>query len=87
MNWKNNLVETPVTFNVVLDGVKIVCKLGFKGDFDGGGEYTLEINDVPVSELPEAPPITKENVPEVCRSDYTEFPGESRIRKTWNLFK
>ena len=49
-------------------------------------QYSLHINDVLVTELPEAPPITKENIPEVCRSEITKWAGESRTRKTWMLF-
>ena len=49
-------------------------------------EYILYLDDVLATELPPAPPITKENLPPVCRSDVHEFCGETVTRLTWILF-
>lgn len=50
------------------------------------GEYILHLDDVEATELPLAPPITKANLPPVCRSDVHEFIGETITRLTWTLF-
>lgn len=39
-----------------------------------------------VTELPPAPPITKDNLPPVCRSEPYEYMGETITRLTWTLF-
>ena len=50
------------------------------------GEYVLHLDDELATELPEAPPITKDNLPPVCRSEVLEFIGETITRVTWTLF-
>lgn len=49
-------------------------------------EYILHFDDILVDDLPPAPPITKANLPSVCRSDVHEFIGETLTRITWTLF-
>ena len=70
-----------------MDGQRMMFMLAFKEtDSIGDREYILHVDDVLVTELPKAPPIKKENLPKVCRSEITEFLGESKTRKSWLLF-
>ena len=39
-----------------------------------------------VLNLPPAPPIAKEDIPEVCQSENYEFEGEVTTRITYNVF-
>ena len=48
--------------------------------------YKLWIDGVLTSELPAAPPITKENIPVVCQSDTLVYRGEVTIRYTFQVF-
>ena len=62
----------------------IDCQLGFKGgDY---GRYLLKIDGVDYEDLPKAPPITKEDIPAVCRSETIEHIGETVTRVTFQLF-
>ena len=47
---------------------------------------SLFLDDVKFEELPEAPPVAKENLNAVCRSDVFEHIGETIIMVTWILF-
>ena len=62
----------------------MMCKLAYR--LTTFGEYILHLDDVLATELPQAPPITKTNLPPVCRSDVHEFIGETVTRITWILF-
>ena len=62
-----------------------MCKLAYK-EWRDKDEYILHVDDVLATELPKATPIKKQNLPEVCRSEITEFLGESKTRKSWLLF-
>ena len=48
--------------------------------------YELWIEDVSAYDLPEAPPIAKENIPIVCQSENLVFKGEVTTRITYNVF-
>ena len=50
------------------------------------GCYSLTIEDVPATDLPPAPPIKKENLDQVCRSEVLEHIGETITRVDWPLF-
>ena len=56
--------------------------LGYDGSWYGS-HYTLYLDEVLVTELPEAPAITKQNLDSVYRSDVHEFIGEVVTRVTW----
>ena len=69
-----------------MDGQKMMFMLAFKETYQmEDREHILHVDDVLVTELPKAPPMKKENLPEVCRSEITEYLGESKTRKSWIL--
>ena len=46
----------------------------------------MTIEDVLATDLPQAPPIKKENLDPVCRSEVLEYIGETITRVDWLLF-
>ena len=74
-----------------MEDLKMMCELTYDGGWGGvwgyiTGKYTLHIDDVLATKLPEAPPIKVENIPEVCRSEFHEFAGERITRLSQLLF-
>ena len=61
------------------------CKLSYEGDYRQG-KYLMWINEVPVTDLPAAPPIKKDNIPVVCQSDNLVFLSDLIKRVTFQLF-
>ena len=91
VKWERNLQDSPVTFELKLNGDVKRCSLSFQGkeeDWMGRviGEYVLTIEDVLASDLSKATPITMENIPDVCRSDVLAFKGKTITRVSWILF-
>ena len=78
----NYLDATPQEFFIDQFGK---CKLAFNGNQESG-IYTIQIKEVLSTDLPSAPPIRKENVPDVCQSDTLSFLGEVKKRFTFQLF-
>ena len=62
------------------------CMLGIDKDESGQENYMLYVDDIKVTELPQAPPILKENIPVVCQSENYIFSGEVTVRKTFNVW-
>ena len=66
------------------------CSLTFKKTDDNYaapiGDYILTIEEVLASELRQAPPIKKESLDPVCRSEVLEYIGETITRVNWLLF-
>ena len=79
--YPDKLVDSPVTFQLQTEDLDVMCKLAFNYP-----DYILHLGDILATELPPAPPIKKENLPPVCRSDVLEFMGETVARLTWILF-
>ena len=48
--------------------------------------YMLYVDDIKMTDLPQAPPIAKENIPVVCQSENFVFNGEVTTRITFNVF-
>ena len=83
-------MDSPVSFTIEKDEIERGCCLTFKKT--GGlrenpdGDYILTIKDVLATKLPLAPPIKKENLAPVCRSEVLEYIGEIITRVDWLLF-
>ena len=77
-------MDSPVTFDIM----GVACKLTYEHEGRNHmlGKYVLLIGKVPATELTRAPPITKENLASVCRSDVFEHLSETRTLVTWPLF-
>lgn len=48
--------------------------------------YRLWIDDIFPEDLPDAPPVKKEDIPTVCQSENFEYFGEVTTRITFNVF-
>ena len=84
-------MDSPVTFKIVKDDIEKECGLTFKKNEDAipqfpRGDYILTIEDVLATDLALAPPIEKENLDPVCRSEVLEYNGETITRVDWLLF-
>ena len=49
-------------------------------------QYQLWISDTLVSDLPSAPALDKENIPDICQSEHFVYNGEVTVRTTFNVF-
>ena len=63
-----------------------MVKMTFNSTWGYSGNWTLFLDDIDATKLPSAPPLGKDNIDPVCRSEVIEFNGETITRKTWLLF-
>ena len=79
---RGTLESKPQEFTLKDSGRK--CKLAkIEDEHDS---YHLWIDDTLVTELPPAPPLAKDDIPVVCKSENFEMKGEVISRVTYNVF-
>ena len=78
------LDETPFEFTSETKGWQ--CKVGYQRITYDEGLYTLQVNDTIAKDLPNAPPIKKENIATVCQSDNLVLDSEVIKRTTFTMF-
>ena len=76
----NMLDASPLEFKI--EQFAWQCKLGYEGEWEKG-KYLFWVDGTLATDLPEAPPIQKENIPTVCQSDNLVINGEVTKRTTF----